>query len=71
MQNGTQVRRSVVAGLQGDSTTEIVSGLNAGATVVLPTSTFSSTNTGNLGTGANRGNGTFGRGGGAVFGPLG
>jgi macrolide-specific efflux system membrane fusion protein len=65
LRNGQQARISVVAGLQGDSNTEILSGLRAGETVVLPTATFASGTAGLTGTG---GTGTRGGGlGGAVF----
>jgi multidrug efflux pump subunit AcrA (membrane-fusion protein) len=37
LQSKKQVRMPVVAGLKGDSSTQIVSGLKSGATVVLPT----------------------------------
>jgi hypothetical protein len=37
LQNKKQARVPVVAGLNGDSSTQIVSGLKSGATVVLPT----------------------------------
>ena len=64
---GKQTPVSVVTGLKGDSTTEIVSGLSAGQTVVLPTA--------NLGSGASlpsglSGLGSRGGGGGVFFGPA-
>ena len=66
LRNGQQTRVSVVAGLQGDSTTEILSGLTAGTVVVLPTATFargSTTGTGTgTGFGGGRGGGVFGGG---------
>jgi multidrug resistance efflux pump len=62
LKDGVQTRVPVVAGLQGDSTTEIVSGLAAGATVVLPTATFSGGST-STGTNGNRGGGLGGLGG--------
>jgi HlyD family secretion protein len=59
--NGTTVRQPVQTGTVGDSTTEIVSGLNQGDRVVLPQLR---TTTGAAGGG--RGAGGFGGGGGAV-----
>ena len=70
LKNGQQVRTPVVAGLKGDSTTEIVSGVPAGTTVVLPSVTLSS-GTGLTSTPGTTGAGRFGAGGGAggfVFG---
>lgn len=43
LQSGKQVRRRVVTGLTGNSTTIVLSGLRAGETVVLPTTTTSGT----------------------------
>ena len=72
----TQTIRPVVVGLRGDTTTEIVAGLKAGETVVLPTlnissgsssSPFGSTSTTSGRGGGFRGGG-FGGGGGAIFG---
>jgi RND family efflux transporter MFP subunit len=60
LRDGEQARVSVLPGLQGDSNTEILSGLKAGETVVLPTTTFA---TGSNGTGVT---GTRGGGGGGV-----
>jgi multidrug efflux pump subunit AcrA (membrane-fusion protein) len=52
LRNGKQVRVPVVAGLQGDSSTAILSGLKAGEQVVLPSVTLSSSgSTGSSGTG--------------------
>jgi multidrug efflux pump subunit AcrA (membrane-fusion protein) len=45
VRNGKQVRVPVVAGLQGDSSTAILSGLKAGEQVVLPQVTISSSGT--------------------------
>ena len=73
-----QTVRPVVVGLRGDTTTEIVSGLKAGETVVLPTlnisssssssSPFGSTSTTSGRTGTFRGGGGGFGGGGAIFG---
>jgi multidrug efflux pump subunit AcrA (membrane-fusion protein) len=57
LRKGTQTRVPVVAGLVGDSSTEIVSGLKAGQTVVLPSVTITSGGTG-TGTGTTTGGGT-------------
>ncbi len=76
--NGKQVRRRVVTGLAGNSSTIVLSGLQAGEAVVLPTasSTSSATNLlsrlgrrtgGSLGGGALGGGGLGGGGGGGVF----
>lgn len=61
---GKQVRVPVVAGLAGDSSTAILSGLKNGETIVLPTVSLTST-----GTGSSTTNGFSGRfgGGGAAF----
>jgi len=56
LRNGKQQTITVVAGLTGDSSTQIVSGLKAGETVVLPTSTASSS-AGTTGTGGTTGGG--------------
>jgi multidrug efflux pump subunit AcrA (membrane-fusion protein) len=66
MQGKNQVRTPVTAGLQGDTTTEITSGLKAGQQVVLQTATVSAST---AGTGTTTGGGGF-RGGGG-FGGLG
>jgi multidrug efflux pump subunit AcrA (membrane-fusion protein) len=58
---GKQVRVPVVAGLQGDSSTAILSGLKAGEQVVLPQVTISSSSSSNTGSGTLNG----GTGGGA------
>ena len=50
LRNGNQVSVPVVVGLQGDSSTAILSGLKATDTVVLPTVSISSS-TGSSGTG--------------------
>jgi multidrug efflux pump subunit AcrA (membrane-fusion protein) len=67
MTGTVQTTKTVGVGLRGDTTTEITSGLNAGDTVVLPSSTVSGVST-QLGTGARLGGGglTGGLGGGAV-----
>lgn len=57
--NGQQERTAVEVGLQGDSTTEIVSGLVAGDQVVIATGSITSTSTG---TGAGTGTGRTGSG---------
>jgi len=73
VQGGKDVRRRVVTGLAGDSSTIILSGLKAGETVVLPqaTSTSSATSlTSRLGSrlrGAGLGGAAIGGGGGAGF----
>jgi multidrug efflux pump subunit AcrA (membrane-fusion protein) len=83
LQSGKQVRRSVVTGLAGNSSTIILSGLKAGETVVLPAATSTSSSTsltsrlsrlagagGGLGGGgglAGAGGGGFTRGGGAAL----
>jgi len=67
--NGKQVAVPVVAGLQGDSSTAILSGLKAGQTVVLPSVNLSSSSS-SSGNSSTSTNGTsFPRGGGgkAVF----
>jgi macrolide-specific efflux system membrane fusion protein len=56
--NGAQTRVRVVAGLQGDTSTEIVSGLHAGQTVV--TSTGRTAATSGPGGQSTAGNGRFG-----------
>jgi hypothetical protein len=81
LRNGKQATVPVVAGLTGDSSTAVVSGLRSGQTVVLPsvtiaslggttgfggTSTTSSTGTSNTG-GARGRSGGSGAGGPAVF----
>lgn len=65
--NGQTVPTDVTTGLQGDSTTEITSGVAEGDEIVVTTGTVS-TATGNRGTG---GTGTLGGGGGGVFVPGG
>ena len=80
--NGKQVRQRVVTGLAGDSSTIIVSGLQAGETVVLPAASTTSSSATNLvskfagraglggagGAGGGAGGGGFaGAGGGAFF----
>jgi macrolide-specific efflux system membrane fusion protein len=74
LQNGKQVSTPVVVGLQGDSSTQIVSGLRAGQTVVLPTVSLSTASGAASGlggatgaTGASRGRGGLAGGGGAFF----
>jgi multidrug efflux pump subunit AcrA (membrane-fusion protein) len=76
LRNGQQVSTPVVAGLRGDDSTEITSGLSPGDTVVLPTLTLPSSSSGagssTFGTGA--GGGRFravagGFGGGGLGGP--
>jgi multidrug efflux pump subunit AcrA (membrane-fusion protein) len=71
LKNGKQTVVPVVAGLAGDSTTEIISGLTNGETVVLPSvtiaTTTTSTGTGTTG-GFTRGGGGFGGFGGGLGG---
>jgi hypothetical protein len=70
LQSGKQVRQRVVTGLAGNSSTIILSGLKAGETIVLPTTTTTSTTgtslRGRLGGGGGglAGAGAFFRGGG-------
>jgi len=68
LRNGKSVSVPVVAGLTGDSSTEIVSGLEAGETVVLPTVSISATagTTGTTGAGGGGGR-RFGGGGGGFI----
>ena len=72
LRNGKQTRIAVVAGLQGDSSTAILSGLKSGDSVVLPsvsTSATSGTGTGLGGTSTTSGTGgTLSGGGGRSFG---
>ena len=68
VQNSQQVQTPVTVGLQGDSSTEIVSGLNAGDQVVVSTGSVSSGTTPRASTGTSgslTGGGGFGGGGGA------
>jgi multidrug efflux pump subunit AcrA (membrane-fusion protein) len=76
--NGKQVRQRVVTGLAGNSSTIIVSGLQAGETVVLPAASTTSSSATNLvskfagraglgGAGAGGAGGFAGAGGGAFF----
>src|SRR5262249_32571062 len=67
LRDGKETRQAVVAGLQGDSTTEIVSGLTDGETVVLPTTTFAGGSTGLTGAGTGGRGGRLGGAGGGVF----
>ena len=70
LKNGKQTRVPVVAGLAGDSTTAILSGLTVGESVVLPTVAISTTTT-STGTGTGgftRGGGGFGGFGGGLGG---
>ncbi|HEY5059161.1 MAG TPA: biotin/lipoyl-binding protein [Gaiellaceae bacterium] len=68
LQNGTQTSVPVVAGLQGDSSTAIISGLKANQTVVLPSVSIAATS----GTGTSTTSVTTGRrGGGGGFGGFG
>lgn len=68
LQNGTQKSVPVVAGLQGDSSTAVLSGLKAGQTVVLPSVSISSSGTsGLLGGTSTTGTTNTPRGGGAGF----
>jgi len=78
VQNGKQVRRRVVTGLAGNSSTIILSGLHAGEKIALPiaTSTTSSSKTGASGRsgfgggglgGGGLGGGGLGGGGAALF----
>lgn len=59
MSGKVQTTKTVGVGLVGDTTTEITSGLNAGDTVVLPSSTLSGVSS-QLGTGTGRGFGGAG-----------
>jgi macrolide-specific efflux system membrane fusion protein len=68
LRNGRETRVPVVAGLQGDSNTEILSGLAGGETVVLPTTTFSSGAGSTTRTGVTGRAGGLGGGGGIIFG---
>jgi HlyD family secretion protein len=69
LENGKQVRVPVVAGLQGDSSTAILSGLKANQMVVLPSVSLSSGTTGTTGSTGSTTGGRGGRlgGGGAAF----
>ena len=74
LQNGKQVTVPVVAGLAGDSSTAILSGLRAGEAVVLPSVSFSSSGGTGLSGGTSTTSTTGGGGrfrGGAFFGGLG
>src|SRR5579862_3570450 len=66
MQNGKTITQRVQTGLVGSSTTEVVSGLAKGDTVVLPSVTI--TSTGSSTTGGAGGAGGFGGGGGGFLG---
>ena len=72
LQNGKQVSTPVVAGLQGDSSTAILSGLKANQTIVLPSVSISSSSgtglTGGTSTTGTTGVTRRGGGGGAFFG---
>ena len=71
LQNGKTSVTPIRTGLVGDSSTEIASGLQNGAVVVIPTVSIAATATSTTGTGASGfGGGTFG-GGGAGFAGLG
>ncbi len=71
LRNGKHVMRRVVTGLAGDSSTIVLSGLDAGETVLLPSATTSSTSrsaiTGRSGVGGAAGLGGLGVGGAGVF----
>ncbi len=69
LQNGKQVSVPVVAGLQGDSSTAILSGLKANESVVLPSVSLATTGSTGFGTTGTTGatTGTGRRGGGAAF----
>jgi hypothetical protein len=54
-QGGKQLRRRVVTGLAGNSSTIILSGLKPGETIVLPSITTTSTSTGRTSTGGRGG----------------
>jgi multidrug efflux pump subunit AcrA (membrane-fusion protein) len=73
LQNGKQTSVPVVAGLQGDSSTAILSGLKANQTVVLPSVSLALTGTGSTAgtSGTTTTGGTTGRRGGAGFGGFG
>jgi multidrug efflux pump subunit AcrA (membrane-fusion protein) len=66
--NGQSVQTDVTTGLQGDSTTEITSGLSEGDEVVISTGSVATAASGTGGTGGNGGNGNFRGGGGGGFG---
>jgi multidrug efflux pump subunit AcrA (membrane-fusion protein) len=70
LENGTQTSVPVVVGLQGDSSTAILSGLKANQTVVLPSVTISLSTTGGT-TGTTGTTGATTRRGGGGFGGLG
>lgn len=72
-EDGEEVTKTVTTGLVGDETTEVVSGVKAGQTLVLPEATVATASEGAGGgeTGAVRGGGAFGIPGGATGGPPG
>ncbi|HET6965823.1 MAG TPA: HlyD family efflux transporter periplasmic adaptor subunit [Acidimicrobiales bacterium] len=70
LNGGKQVLKPITVGLVGDSTTQILSGLSAGDTVVEPSVTVSGTGTGRTGTGGGLG-GLFGGFGGGTGGGAG
>jgi len=67
LRNGKQTTVPVVAGLQGDSSTAILSGLKVNQTVVLPSVSISAATTGGTGGTTTTSGFTGGRGGGGVF----
>jgi hypothetical protein len=70
VQNGKQIRRRVVTGLAGNSSTIILSGLQAGEKIALPIATSTtSTSSGRTGSGLGR-TGGLGGGGGFAGGAL-
>jgi macrolide-specific efflux system membrane fusion protein len=69
VRNGKQVPQTVVTGVVGDSTTQVLSGLTAGQQVAIPIVTVSSSSaTSTTGTGTRTGAGAGGLGGGGRFG---
>jgi len=71
LQNGKQTSVPVVAGLQGDSSTAILSGLKANQTVVLPSVSISTASTGGATTSGTSTTGVPGGGPGGGFGGFG
>jgi membrane fusion protein, macrolide-specific efflux system len=67
LSGGSQVRRRVVTGLAGDSSTIVLSGLAAGETVVLPAAATSTGRTSSTGRGIGPVGGGLGGGGGGGF----
>jgi hypothetical protein len=71
IENGKDVRRRVVTGLAGNSSTIILSGLNAGEKVALPVAAATPGGSGLRGLGGLGGRGGLGGGGGGGLGGLG